>query len=136
MNVPRLRIDMEGWTGKNQLNDNMKKEDILEAEDSLRELDLKRKAGEEPSKRKSKRIKLEKLVDWGKPVATQACPSSSRLEEPVSVSIDNRGSNRVDLGLGGSSNEASRPSRDGGPSRLDENLQVKTMIIENPSRRV
>jgi hypothetical protein len=68
--VPRLRIDMEEWTGRKD-QDGVKKtgaknkEDdtrVKDAEESQSEIELKRKARELPAMRKSKRRKLDRLV--------------------------------------------------------------------------
>ena len=80
--VPRLRIDMEGWQKKTGDKDERKRKDEQsiqleedhhhlieeerlrgEAEDSLMEKDLKRKADNKESKRK--RRKVERIEGWG-----------------------------------------------------------------------
>ena len=61
--VPRLTVDMEGWAVKK--DDDKKSDDMKEAEDSLKERDLKRSCGDPPASRKSKRMKYDRVVGWG-----------------------------------------------------------------------
>ena len=71
--VPRLRIDMEEWTVRKDqdgvkkagTNNNEVDTRVKDAEESLSEIELKRKARELPAMRKSKRRKLDRLVGWG-----------------------------------------------------------------------
>jgi hypothetical protein len=90
--VPRLRIDMEGWKEKTKARveqthilpvgsrqdttlavpvvsmDEQERQDLIDdAEDSLEELELKRKAEPQADQtgRKPKRLKMERLEGWG-----------------------------------------------------------------------
>ena len=86
--IPRLTINLDEWKsrkekekeeeGRSHRAEPGKEEDhqepsdqweddgwLLEAEESLSMMDMKRKMDNQPSKRKSKRLKLERLVCWG-----------------------------------------------------------------------
>ena len=91
--VPRLRIDMEDWTGRKdqdgvkkkgatQKEDNTK---VKEAEESLCELELKRKAGELPAVRKNKRRNLDRLMGWGENQDEVILLEGSRLDTTPAV---------------------------------------------------
>ena len=98
--VPRLRIDMEDWTGRKdqdgvkkkgatQKEDNTK---VKEAEESLSELELWKKAGELPAVRKSKRRKLDRLMGWGENQDEVILLEGSRLDTTPAVPDINMGS--------------------------------------------
>ena len=78
--VPRLRVDLEGWTSRKKVQEasektvssleeakerNEDEELCKEAEESLEERDYKRKNENPADNRRMKKRKLERLVGWG-----------------------------------------------------------------------